>query len=61
MAKRAEVKELSYKALNTHVLGDLAEFIQTERKQQWLLSKGEVVAALIKELQAYRHQEVAAV
>lgn len=54
---RAEMKELGYKALNTHVPGDLAEFIETERKQQRLLSKGDAVAALIKELQAYRQQE----
>ena len=58
MAIRAEMKELSYKALNTHVPGDLAEFTETERKQQWLLSKGDAVAALIKGLQAYHHQEL---
>ena len=54
---RAEMKELGYKSLNTHVPGDLADFIERERKQQRLLSKGDAVAALMKELQEYRQQE----
>ena len=53
---RAEMKELGYKPLNTHVPGDLAEFIEQERKRKRLLSKGDAVAALITELQQLRQQ-----
>lgn len=54
---RADMKARGFKPLNTHVPEPVARFIEEERQRRRVMSKGDALAAMVAELQAYRERK----